>query len=1106
MGSADGALPAGGGLYANEWYVVIYAQAFYMLINRDRLNGANIALDASGFDGALDSTINSVQELARFIDDHTIIEVNASKADADLGNLDSALTDDEQEEIGEKLRIPILGPYVATDDDEDSEEIADWDDGTPFHGTHDDVISIAVNLSNDEIAAVDFDDDTYRTKPSGGLWSAPTDMPTDEFFPVGIDYDADGNIHILGTSTDAVWKRESGSWTKVFDLDSDNGSERGLAIHRSTGNFFIADLADDIIYFYEADGTYNSAGNIDLSGEGLAIADVFFDRNDNLLIAEANQNEVRIYRFDGTPGSSGGSLDPRAIEGPSGFTTATTHSVACWSNGDLVFSHSSSDDYYTRPVTGWEWAVQASPELDEYREGLTIWATFPGATALDGNPADEELAVDLSVDGLDPVPVNSRNGRLRLYDLHEGQRYPLVYDGTRFNIDLVDQLEISNFALGDEYRNDRIVRYQRVLYQATGEIDHASEIPPLDPDNWKEFSTHGIQGYGEIEDETEGTFVMSPVAAIPNQGPDDTVARRVLDLISPVDIPQGIVTIENGYFRARVDGTVLLFDADDDMLIRFWAYTENATTLDIDIEVSTDNANWSVLKSFSGTLAASASVVLNNLTLSSTTDSSFTLDEDDELRFRIVIDVTAGEIQSPIVGAPVPADDQWTVKVTGVRETRHILAHGTGNTDGNIVVEDSTDGTITPIIDIDNGVEYVGPTKLAGLSDSLTDGEQEVIGSKLDLSIIGQEINAITFTVRAALSETDNEIRHTSGNDVTEIQVSVDNNQSLVRTANAILFYIGESAGWNDLEGEFRVHSVSIADYANDEGLTITFTGQLTDITIDEFNPFTLGAAGDAIRIVFVARRPVTAYIPHQVGTDQHHHIVGFDGAGNSAIFDGNNVPTKLAGLADDLTEDEITAILLKLRSIKHAHFDVPREFALAIAEHPAINATPQTYTLTGSNMQMSFLHLKEQGSAQYAVFGRLTSSNSAGAGSVRTTLYLWDDDDNRWEAADTDLNSDLTGLNTSDHRPLGWVSLPSKYEDYLVTGGVFIGLQASSGSSVEIAIRTVHSSLESLRQSFEVTLSGVTEQTNVSHPSTFINRLPYFAYRRPPAPPASPL
>ena len=1104
--SADGAIPDGGGLYANEWYVVVYGQAFFLLLNRDRLVGANIALDTSGFDGTLDSTITNAQELADFINDLTVVEVNASKADADLGNLDSALTDDEQAEIGEKLRIPLLGPYVATDADEDSEEIAEWDDGTAFHGTHDFVISIAVNLSNDEIAAVDFVDGDYRTKPAGGTWSGRTELPSEETAVTGIDYDADGNIYVVGSGSDAVWRRESGSWTKVFDLDDAIDLPRGIAIHRATGNFFIPNFSDSIIYFYEADGTYNSAGNIDLSGNSLSLSDVFFDRNDNLLIAESDDVEVRIYRFDGTPGSSGGSLDPRRIEGPPGLPITVTHSVACLSNGDLVFSHASEDEYYTRPVTGWEWAVQASPELDEYREGVTIWATFPGATALDGNPPVEELAVDLSVDGLDPVPVNSRNGRLRLYDLHEGQRYPLVYDGSQFAIDLVDQLEISDFALGDEYRNDRIVRYQRVLYQATGEIDHASEIPPLDPDNWKEFSTHGIQGYGEIEDETAGTFVMSPVAALPNQGPDDTIARRVLHLMSPVDIPQGIVTIENGYFRARVDGTVLLFDADDDMAIRFWTYTENATTLDIDIEVSTDNANWSVLKSYSGTLPASAAVVLNDLTLSSTTDSSFTLDEDDELRLRIVIDVTAGEIQSPIVGAPAPADDQWVVKVTGVRETRHILAHGTGNTDGNIVVEDSTDGTITPIIDIDNGVEYVGPTKLAGLSDSLTDGEQEVIGSKLDLAIIGSEIGAITFTVRAALSETDNEVRDATGNNITEIQVSVDNADAEVRTADAILVYVGESAGWDELEGEFRVHSVSVAEYANDEGITITFTGQLTDIYGDELDPFTLGAAGDTVRIVFVERRPVTAYIPHQVGTDQRHHIITFDSSGKVEIADGNNVPTKLAGLADDLTEDEITAILLKLRSIKHAHFDVPREFALAIAEHPAINATPQTYTLTGSNMQMSFLHLKEQGSAQYAVLGRLTSSNSGGAGSVRTTLYVWDDDDNRYEAVDTDLNSDLTGFNTSDHEPLGWVSLPSQYEDYLVTGGVFIGIQASSGSSVEIAIRTVHSSLESLRQSFEETLSGVTEQTNVSHPSTFVNRLPYFAYRRPPAPPASPL
>ena len=225
---------------------------------------------------------------------------------------------------------------------------------------------------------------------------------------------------------------------------------------------------------------------------------------------------------------------------------------------------------------------------------------------------------------------------------------------------------------------------------------------------------------------------MSTIASIPTQARTDTVFQQNITLINPQNLPQGIVDIEEGYLTAHVDGVVIAVESDDNYLVRLFATAEDNTTALVAIEYRKNSGSWTTLKSLTKAVDNTGDAFTQtDFDLSNSNEGTINLDTDDTLQFRLSIDVTAGTLNSGIALPPGIADDPWRFLVTGILETRHILAHGTGSNDGKLVVEDSTDGTITPIIDIDEGVEYVGPTKLAGLSDSLTDTQKLAIKEKL---------------------------------------------------------------------------------------------------------------------------------------------------------------------------------------------------------------------------------------------------------------------------------------------------------------------------------------------------------------------------------------
>ena len=61
---------------------------------------------------------------------------------------------------------------------------------------------------------------------------------------------------------------------------------------------------------------------------------------------------------------------------------------------------------------------------------------------------------------------------------------------------------IDLFKLGEDYEKGTAVIYEAGWYEARVDITEANEVPPLDPDRWEEFYSHGIESHGaHLEDD-----------------------------------------------------------------------------------------------------------------------------------------------------------------------------------------------------------------------------------------------------------------------------------------------------------------------------------------------------------------------------------------------------------------------------------------------------------------------------------------------------------------------------------------------------------------------------------------------------------------------------
>ena len=266
---------------------------------------------------------------------------------------------------------------------------------------------------------------------------------------------------------------------------------------------------------------------------------------------------------------------------------------------------------------------------------------------------------------------------------------------------------MQEFVFGQGYHRNDLVRYQDVLYRAKVVIAEADEVPPLDPDRWVEQSSHRLEGYGEVFDQEPATIEFETVSLPSKSNAIPAMVAVPLHALLNSGLPQSLIVVETGKLKARIDGVVVLFDTD---------YVSNLVgTLPVDgaAQVSLilqgrigETGAWRTIAA--GVTTWADGVSQGTISLANS-NASFSLDTNDLLEFRWVYSLLQGT-RGEIFTHHSQTED-LAVKVSGIRETRHVLAHGTGDNAGKITIEDSVAGTTTAIINIGahGGPTYVGP-------------------------------------------------------------------------------------------------------------------------------------------------------------------------------------------------------------------------------------------------------------------------------------------------------------------------------------------------------------------------------------------------------------
>ena len=347
---------------------------------------------------------------------------------------------------------------------------------------------------------------------------------------------------------------------------------------------------------------------------------------------------------------------------------------------------------------------------------LTIESSTGTDVVLEGADAAGDAGLMTRTDkGFLNLTVLQPNGWIR--NLAGGDHSANDFANT-FDTYIPDRLQ--EFQLGGNYVENEVAYYHRVLYLALTDITDASTVPSQDPTNWREFSTHRLEGYGDIPSALNASVQL---ASIDTAAKDSSFTPSFYTVTPTVtnNFPQTIVALNsNSFIEAQVDTVGITFDLDHDTGIIVVAAIPDgeddaAATISLILQGRVGSSgDWTNIKD--GDVAIDSGHTTGSGLLSSLSDVTFDLNDGDVLHLRMEILVTgsnraAGQIRSN--------ENTLSMEITGVDEDRHIVAHGTGSDAGYITVEKSSDNSVTRIIDLRSTPTYVGPLSESRVTERL---------------------------------------------------------------------------------------------------------------------------------------------------------------------------------------------------------------------------------------------------------------------------------------------------------------------------------------------------------------------------------------------------
>ena len=269
---------------------------------------------------------------------------------------------------------------------------------------------------------------------------------------------------------------------------------------------------------------------------------------------------------------------------------------------------------------------------------------------------------------------------------------------------------LQEFQLGGDYVENEIAYYHRVLYLALNTITGASTVPSQDPTNWREFSTHRLEGYGDITSSLNASIQLASVD-IAAQNANLTPSFHTVTPTVTNNFPQTHIALNSdSLIEAQADTVSATFDFDHDIGVIVVApkpdgEDDAAASINLALQGRVGGSgSWRTIKD--GNAAIASGNTAGSAILSSLSDVAFALNDGDvlHLRMRVVVsgsDRGAGQLRTN--------ENQLSMEITGVDEDRHVVAHGTGANAGHITVEKSSDNSVTPIIDLTGTPTYEGP-------------------------------------------------------------------------------------------------------------------------------------------------------------------------------------------------------------------------------------------------------------------------------------------------------------------------------------------------------------------------------------------------------------